>query len=80
MKKYKIKRRRFLYYSGLGAVTVMTWPFISACNSNSANPKNQKTDTEDHKVVPGAFEPDLEFELTAVEKDMSIFSGNLTSV
>lgn len=73
MKKYEIKRRKFLYYSRLGAVTLIAWPFISAYNNNAADSKNQKAES-------GAFEPDLEFELTAVEKEISIFSGSLTSV
>ncbi|MES2060554.1 MAG: multicopper oxidase family protein [Bacteroidota bacterium] len=68
----KFKRRKFLHYGVLGAATVMAWPFISACNSNSVNSGDQAAAT--------SFEPDLEFELTAVEKNMSIFPGTPTSV
>ena len=76
----KFERRKFLHYSALGAVTIMAWPFISACNSNDANSKYQQSDVEDKKVAPGIFEPDIDFELTAVEKDISLFSGSLTNV
>ena len=71
----RLDRRKFLHYSAIGAVTLMAWPFISACNNKSANSNDQKSDAES-----GAFEPDLDFELTAVQRDISIFSGSLTSV
>jgi len=67
----KFKRRRFLHYGVLGAATVMAWTFISACNCNPVNSGDQ--------AAP-SFEPDLEFELTAVEKTISIFSGTPTCV
>ena len=80
MKKKEIKRRKFLYYSGIGAATLLAWPLISACSSNAANSKYQNADNAKLNDGSTAFEPDLEFELTAVEKDISIFSGSLTSV
>ena len=56
-----IKRRKFIYYSSLGALTAIVWPFVSSCNNNAEN-------TKDSKGIPESFEPDIDFELTAVEK------------
>ncbi len=39
MDENKIKRRKFIYYGGLGTVAVITWPFVSACNTQEANHK-----------------------------------------
>lgn len=76
----KFQRRKFLHYTALGAVTVIAGTFISGCNNGTANSTEQNTDAENEKAVSGAFEPDLDFELAVVEKEIAIFSGSLTSM
>lgn len=73
MDENKIKRRKFIYYSGLGAAAVITWPFVSACNAQDANHKTAGVLSKD-------FKPDLDIELAAVERDLPLLSGKPTRV
>ncbi len=73
MEEKKIKRREFIYYSGLGAISFVALPFVSACASKSGKHLVAGDISED-------FEPDIDFELTAVEKNISMISGKNTRV
>ncbi|SDG45900.1 multicopper oxidase family protein [Psychroflexus sediminis] len=65
-------RRAFLETAGYGAATLMLWPFISSCDgqfSKAASP-----------VMDPDFIPDIDLELSAVERDIPILSGPKTKV
>lgn len=67
----KIDRRKFISKAGSGAALVMAWPIVSSCNSSSP-----KGGTE----VTKSFEPDIDLELTAVQRKLAILPGNETNV
>lgn len=68
----KIDRRKFLAKAGAGATLTMVWPFASACR-NVSSESGQST-------IGEAFEPDLDLELNAVEREISVFPGRNTRV
>lgn len=72
----KFERRKFLHYSAVGAISIIAFPFVWGCNGNTVNADNEKDDKNKSNI----FEPDLDFELTAVERDVAIFAGTLTRV
>jgi len=57
----------------MGAVSIAALPFLSASTCNSGKPRSSGGISED-------FEPDIDFELTAIEKNIPILSGNHTRV
>lgn len=71
MSTEKIDRRDFIKLGSLGSAIVITWPLLNAHNS-FASKKSQIPNPD--------FKPDLDIELVARERDISLFQGNKTRV
>ncbi|MEP2773999.1 MAG: multicopper oxidase family protein [Fulvivirga sp.] len=69
---FGINRRKFLAKAGAGAAVTMIWPFFSSCNSQSSNTTKPKLSRD--------FQPDIDLELKAVQRDLSILPGPKTKV
>lgn len=69
-----IDRRKFIQLGGTGAMGTIAWPFVSACEDNQ--PPTRKDSMNSSKN----FDPDLDIELLAVEREVSLLSGNKTKV
>lgn len=63
-------RRAFLKTAGYGSTTLMLWPFISSCNGQSSKAASPVMDPD--------FMPDIDLELSAVQREISILSGTKT--
>jgi FtsP/CotA-like multicopper oxidase with cupredoxin domain len=72
MKTENIDRRKFIQIGSTGAMVAIAWPFVSACDNLSS----QKDSTNLSKD----FKPDLDIELSAVERKVSLLSGEKTEV
>lgn len=73
MKTKNINRRKFIQIGSAGAVIAVSWPFVSACDSLSS--KNGADRNPDKR-----FKPDLDIELSAVEREISLLPGRKTTV
>lgn len=71
MSTEKIDRRDFIKLGSLGSAVVITWPLLNACNSFAS---------EKSQILNPDFKPDLDIELVARERDISLFQGNKTRV
>ena len=67
-----LNRRKFLTKAGTSAAITLGWPFFSACNDQPAATANPEPDA--------AFQPDIDLELKAVERNLSILPGPETKV
>ena len=69
---FEINRRKFLAKAGSGTAVTMVWPFLSSCDSKlsgTAKPELSKD-----------FQPDIDLELKAVQRDLSVLPGPKTKV
>lgn len=73
MKPENTNRRKFVKIGSAGAMLTISWPFVSACNSLSS----QKDTPGD---IDKKFAPDLDIELSAVEREVSLLPGRKTKV
>ncbi|MFO8147629.1 MAG: multicopper oxidase domain-containing protein, partial [Gillisia sp.] len=67
-----INRRTFLEKAGFGAATILIWPLFSSCDGRSSG-----------RVTPEIsrnFQPDIDMELNAVQREISILKGPKTKV
>lgn len=71
MSKLKVSRKNFLKFTGTSTAFLFLPSFFLSSCKNDAEP-NRKADPN--------FSPDLEFELTAQESEVSILPGNKTKV
>ncbi len=69
---FRINRRKFLAKAGAGAAVTMVWPFFSSCDSQSSTTAKPELGKD--------FQPDIDLELKAVQRDLSILSGPKTKV
>ncbi|MDF9799195.1 hypothetical protein OKW21_004458 [Catalinimonas alkaloidigena] len=69
---FGINRRKFLAKVGAGAAVTMIWPFFSSCDSQSSTTAKPELSKD--------FQPDVDLELKAVQRDLSILSGPKTKV
>ena len=69
---FRINRRKFLAKAGAGAAVTMIWPFFSSCDSQSSTTAKPKLSKD--------FQPDIDLELKAVQRDLSILPGSKTKV
>src|SRR5690625_4987299 len=69
-----MNRRKFNQKLGTGAVFTIGWPFLGACNG-----KKGRRDARAAAVSHG-FDADVDLELTAEERIISILSGQETKV
>ncbi|SHM89995.1 hypothetical protein SAMN04488057_104288 [Cyclobacterium lianum] len=69
---FGINRRKFLAKAGAGAAVTMIWPFFSSCDSQSSTTAKPELGKD--------FQPDIDLELKAVQRDLSILSGPKTKV
>ncbi len=71
MSAEKMDRRNFIKLGGMGATVFIAWPFLTPLNGVS----------EDNNKKPNPdFKPDLDIELTAKEREISLFQGRNTRV
>ncbi len=68
----KLNRRKFISRAGAGAALSMVWPFLPACGNTSSRANKPGINNE--------FKPDLDLELNAVEREISILPGKKTRV
>lgn len=71
-KPVKINRRTFLEKAGFGAATILIWPLYSSCDGRSSE-----------KVAPDIsqdFKPDIDLEMNAVQREISVLPGPKTKV
>ncbi|GAB3343155.1 multicopper oxidase domain-containing protein [Marivirga atlantica] len=69
---FRINRRKFLAKAGASAAVTMIWPFFSSCDSQSSTTAKPELGKD--------FQPDIDLELKAVQRDLSILSGSKTKV
>ena len=76
MKKLKkpvaIDRRTFLEKAGFGAATILIWPLFSSCDGRSSGTVAPEISQE--------FQPDIDLEMNAVQREISILPGPKTKV
>lgn len=71
-KPKKINRRDFIRKAELGTAEALSWPLLIGCKDKN----NKESRTEPLKK----FQPDIDLELSAVQREKTIFSGNPTKV
>ncbi len=71
-KPKRIKRRKFIGKTAVVTAITMVWPFISSCGKKDKQTSNPSTSEP--------FQPDIDLELIAVQREISIFPGNQTKV
>lgn len=71
MGKLDLDRRKFIQLGGAGAAVLISWPLLNACENKPSQPNG---------IADPEFEPDLEINLTALEKEVSILPGSSTRV
>ncbi|MBD3627746.1 multicopper oxidase domain-containing protein [Cyclobacterium sp.] len=69
---FGINRRKFLAKAGAGATVTMIWPFFPSCDT--------KTSTTAKPELSKDFQPDIDVELKAVQRDLSVLPGPKTKV
>ncbi|MGM1057578.1 MAG: multicopper oxidase family protein [Bacteroidota bacterium] len=76
MKKNKkpvvIDRRTFLEKAGFGVATILIWPLFSSCDGRSSG----TVATE----ISQDFQPDIDLEMNAVQREISVLPGPKTKV